>query len=254
MFPFTSFGPFDRTERKALLVAFFFCALFIVSFSLAMSVQPKRKKHLTILSTTPLTTPFDPPLSSYGDQFEKFRGIPADFSDVDFKNFSYGDYAIADGKPVSLTLNEGKMWDAEGWFNLQDVYYKDITGDGRSEAIVRLLRLRCHGSCDGGADWFYIYTKRNGKLKNIWQYETGSYAYGCGLKSFTLGNKQIAMELFGSCASQGIGYPGQSRFIAGDLTFLLFEFDGRQFTTTTIEYLPESARSVKNWEPEIRID
>jgi len=253
MFPFTNIGPFDRTERKALLLAFFFCALFIVSFSLSMSVKPK-KKYLTILSTTPLTTPFEPPVLSYGDQLEKLRVVPADFSEVDFKNFSYGDYAISDGKPVSLTLNEGKMWDATGWFNLQDVYYKDITGDGRPEAIVRLLRLRCHGSCDGGADRFYIYTTRNGKLKNIWQYETGSYAYGCGLKSFTLGNKQIVMELFGSCARQGIGNPGQSRFIADDLTFLLFEFDGRQFTTTTIEYLPESARNVKNWEPEIRID
>jgi len=62
------------------------------------------------------------------------------------------------------------------------------------------------------------------------------------------------MELFGSCATQGIGYSGQSRFTAGDLTFLLFEFDGRQFTTTSIEYLPESAGDVKNQRPEIRID
>ena len=254
MFPFTSFGPFDRTERKALLVAFFFCALFIVSFSLAMSVQPKRKKHLTILSTTPLTTPFDPPLSSYGDQYEKFRGVPADFSDVDFKNFSYGDYANSDGRPIRLTLNEGKMWDAEGWFNLQDVYYKDITGDGRSEAIVRLLRLRCHGSCDGGADWFYIFTRRNGKLKNIWRYETGSYAYGCGLKSITFQDKEITMQLFGRCSTQAMVSPGPAKFLVEDLTFSIFEFDGRQFTPSLTKYIPESLSNVKNWEPQIWID
>ena len=254
MFPFTSIGPFDRTERKALLLAFLFCALFIVSFSISMSVKPTRKKRLTILSTTPLTTPFEPPVLSYGDRLEKLRVVPKDFSEVDFNNFSYGDYASSDGKPVNLTLNDGKMWDAAGWFNLQAVYYKDLTGDGRPEAIVRLLRLRCHGSCDGGADWFYVFTTRNGKLKNIWQYATGSYAYGCGLKSFALADKQIVMELFGSCASQGVGYPEQSKFAAGDMTYMLFEFDGRHFTTTAIEYIPESARNLKKWEPEIRID
>jgi len=254
MFPFTSIGPFDSTERKALLLAFLFCALFIVSLSMSMSVKPARKKHLTILSTTPLTRPFEPPVLSYGDQLEQSRVVPENFSEVDFKNFSYGDYAISEGKPLSLTLNDGKMWDDAGWFNLQDVYYKDITGDGRPEAIVRLLRLRCHGSCDGGADWFFIYTTRNGKLKNIWQYATGSYADGCGLKSFTLGRKQIEMELFGSCASQEIRYPGQSKFAAGDSTLLVFEFDGLRFTTTTIQYMPESARNVNYWEPEIRID
>jgi hypothetical protein len=253
MFPFTKVGPFDHTERKALLLAFLFCALFIVLLNVSTSVKRTRNRPLTILSTTPLTTPFEPSVPSFGDPLEKFRIAPENFSAVDFKNFSYGVYMISEGKPVNLTLNEGKMWDASGWFNLQDVYYKDITGDGRPEAIVRLLRLRCNGSCDGGADLFYIYTTRNGKLKNIWRYETGSYAYGCGLKSFTLGNKQMVMELFGRCASNVKDYPGPGKFMVEDSTFMLFEFDGQRFTTTTIEYIPEPARNVKNYEPEIRI-
>ena len=100
------------------------------------------------------------------------------------------------------------MWDDSGWFNLEDVYYQDVTGDGSPEAIVRLLHLRCSGSCDGGADLFYIYSRRNGRLKNIWQYETGSYAYGCGLKSFSLRGKQVVLELTNGCTKEVVSYPG----------------------------------------------
>lgn len=232
MFPFTSIGPFDRTEKKALLLAFLFCALFIVSFSLSMSARRTRRKPLTILSRTPLTTLYEPPVSSYRDQLEPFRYVPENFKDVDFNNFSYGDYVNPDGRPVTLTLNEGKMWDATGWFNLQDVYYKDLTGDGRPEAILRILRLQCSsGSCDGGADLFYIYTKHNGKLKNVWQYETGSYAYGCGLKSFTFRDKQIVMELFGHCLTPVKDYPGRpGKFMSKDLTSIVVQFEGNRFT------------------------
>jgi len=253
MFPFTRIGPFDRTEKKALLLAFLFCALFIVSFSLSMSANRTRKKRVTLLSTTPLITPLEPSVPSYVDPLEKFRLVPENFWKYDFRNFSYGVYATSNGRMRALTLTHGVLEDDSGWFELKDVYYKDITGEGSEEAIVRLSRVRCSGSCDGGGDIFFVYTTRNGKLKNLWRYETGSYAYGCGLKSFTLGSKQIDLELFGRCPRPAMEYPGPAKFVVDDLTLVLFEFDGRRFTTTTIDYIPESARNVKNWEPEIRI-
>jgi len=253
MFPFTEFGPFDRTEKKALLVAALFCAVFVVLLS-GVSVPAKRvHKPLTVLSTTPLSTPFEPPVPSYIDSLERFRIVPRNFSEVDFQNFSYGLYSSPELKPLSLTLTDGKMWDDSGWFNLQDVYYQDITGDGSPEAIVRLLHLRCHGSCDGGSDLFYIYSRRNDKLKNIWRYETGSYAYGCGLKSITFGDKEITAQLFGRCSTQAMVSPGPAKFLVEDLTFTIFEFDGRQFRTRLMKYIPESLSNVKNWEPEIWI-
>ena len=228
MFPFSQIGPFDRTEKKALLVAVFFCALFIALVSLLAPATRVRKKSLTLLSSTPLTMPVESSEPSIADPWARFRIVPGNFSDLDFQNFSYGDYSDGvytspDMRPLNLTLTDGKMWDASGWFNLQDVYYKDITGDGSPEAIVRLLHLRCSGSCDGGADLFYIYSRRNGKLKNIWQYETGSYAYGCGLKSFRVGNKQIVVQLFDRCASQRSGYT-------------VFEFDGSRFKTKNLDH------------------
>ena len=253
MFPFSHVGPFDQAEKKALLIAALFCAAFIALLSMTATVRRVRVRK-TIATTTPLTTPFEEPSeSSFGDPVEKFRSIPKNFTDVDFNYFSYGPYPSSDGNPFNLTLTEGKMWDASGWFNLQDVYYKDITGDGSPEAIVRLLHLRCHGSCDGGSDLFYIYSKRNGKLKNIWQYETGSYAYGCGLRSFTLEKKAMTLELFGRCARPATDYPGRTKFMVEDSTVILFEFDGSRFVTKTIAYMTEPLRSVRNWDPDIRI-
>jgi len=254
MFPFTEFGPFDRTERKALLVAFLFCAVFVGLLSVSAPATRVRKKPLTILSTTPVTTPSEPLASSYVPPSERYRIIPENFSEVDFQNFSYGIYKSPELKPLSLTLTDGKMWDDSGWFNLQDVYYRDLTGDGSPEAIVRLLHLRCHGTCDGGSDILYIYSRRNGKLKNIWRYETGSYAYGCGLKSITFQDKEITMQLFGRCSTQAMVSPGPAKFLVEDLTFSIFEFDGRQFTPSLTKYIPESLSNVKNWEPQIWID
>lgn len=254
MFPFTSLGPFDHSEKKALLFAFLFCAVFIVLLSASAPAKRTRTKKLTVVSTAPLAKTYEPSESSFGDPIERFRFVPENFREVDFKNFSYGINAIYDGKPVGLTLTDGELWNSSGWYKLQDVYYKDVTGDGLEEAIVRISRTRCGGgSCDGGAAKFYIYSSRNGKLKNIWQYETGSYAYGCGLKTFILGNKQMIMELFGQCASQAMDRPGPEKFVVEDLTFLLFEFDGRRFRTKQIEFIPDLPHNVKNWVPDIQI-
>jgi hypothetical protein len=254
MFPFSEVGPFDHSEKKALLMAFVLCAVFIILLAVFEYAMRPPTELLSDVSPTPSVPELpEPSQSSFGEPAEMFRVVPANFSGVDFQNFSYGVYDGYNGTPVNLTLNEGKMWDASGWFNLEDVYYKDITGDGSPEAIVRLLHLRCNGSCDGGADAFYIYSRRNGKLKNIWRYETGSYAYGCGLRSFTLENKQMLVELFGRCGSDAMVFPGPRAFMVEDLTLVHFEFDGTGFKTKMVRYIPQQLRNVKNWKPEIRI-
>ncbi|MEN3327141.1 MAG: hypothetical protein V7638_1948 [Acidobacteriota bacterium] len=253
MFPFTETGPFDRTEKKALLVAASFCAVFVILLSVSVPAKRVHKKPLTLVSMPPVTRQFDPPRPSHVDPLDSFRLIPANFTGVDFQNFSYGVYDSPELKRLTLTLTDGKMWDDSGWFNLQDVYYKDLTGDRSPEAIVRLLHLRCHGSCDGGSDVFYIYSRRNGKLKNIWRYETGSYAYGCGLKSLMVGDTVMIMDLFGRCSTEAMFSPGPAKYLVEDLTSTVFEFDGRQFTTKSKKYISDGMRNVKNWEPQIWI-
>ena len=251
MFPFSEIGPFDRTEKKALLVAFFFCAAFVGLVSVSAPAKRVRKQPLTIVSTTPSADPFSS-VPSYIDPLQRFRVAPENFWAFDFMNFSYGDYVSSDGKRLPLTIRQGVSETNPGWFELKDVFYRDLTGDGIAEAIVRLWHVQCDGLCNG-TDLFYIYTTRNGKLKNLWQYETGTYTYGCGLKYVMFGNRQIVIELFGRCSTQAMVSPGPAKFLVEDSTFTVFEFDGRRFITKSAKYIVEPMHNVKNFVPEIRI-
>ena len=173
MFPFCEIGPFDRTEKKALLVAFLFCAMFVGLVGVSAPAKRVPKKP-TVVDTTPPPASFEPPV----DALRRFRVPPENFWAFDFMNYSYGDYVSSDGKRVPLTLRQGVLEQHPGWFELKDVFYRDLTGDGIAEAIVRMWHVQCDGLCNG-TDLFYIYSTRNGKLKNIWRYETGTYTYGC---------------------------------------------------------------------------
>lgn len=252
MFPFSKIGPFDRTEIKALLVAFLFCAMFVGLLSVSVPAKRVRKKPLTIVSTTPSTPLFEPPAPPHIDPLQTFRVAPENFWAFDFMNFSYGDYVSSDGEPRPLTLRQGVQENNPGWFELKDVFYKDLTGDGIAEAIVRLWHVQCDDRCNG-TDLFYIYTTRNGKLKDLWRYETGTYTYGCGLKDVTFGHKQIVIELFGRCSRQAMVSPGPAKFLVEDSTFTVFEFNGSRFIIKSAKYIVEPMRNVKNWIPEIRI-
>ena len=178
--------------------------------------------------------------------------VPENFWAFDFMNYSYGDYVSSDGKRLPLTLRQGVLEENPGWFELKDVFYKDLTGDGIADAIVRMWHVQCDGLCNG-TDLFYIYSTSNGKLKNLWRYETGTYTYGCGLKYAMFGNKQIVMELFGRCSTQAMVSPGPAKFLVEDSTFTVFEFDGRRFITKSAKYIVEPMHNVKNFVPEIRI-
>jgi len=259
MLPFKTYGSIDRSEGKALLIAGLFCFLFIIVLSgvYRPPVAKRRKVVTNIAMPTPLP-PFKlleserPPRVNLS---ERFRVVPENFEHVDFKNHSYGPYPYPNGKVIELTLRDSELQlpNNSGWFELKDVYYKDFTRDGRPEAIVRLSHVECGGSCDGGADLFYIYTQRNGQLETLWHYETGSYAYGCGLKSFTISGRQLVLELFGRCPEQRAENPGPSKFLATDLTFVLFEFDGAHFERKLIQSFDSATVDVKNYVPSIKI-
>ena len=254
MLPFSKCAPMDHSERKALWIAILVGSLFIVT--LAFAHQPavrKRRGELTILNPPPPTKHVD--VQSVAELTETYRVVPDQFKTIDFKNYAYGVYGPSTGQQFDLTLYAGQLRlpDGLGTFALKDVYYKDLTGDLQPEAIVRLSHVKCGGPCDGGASLLYIFTLRDGKLNTIWEYETGSYANGCGLKSLVLGTKQVVVELFGRCPDLATYFPGPAKFVVEDLTFIRFEFDGRRFVTKTMEVIPHRARDLKNYEPEILI-
>ena len=181
------------------------------------------------------------------------RIVPRAFAGIDFENHSYGSYRLPAGTRIDLRLNGGKLYYApdedRGWFAFKDAYYADVTGDGAPEAIVILWHVQCGGSCDGGAALVYIFAARKHGLQRIWRYETGSYGYGCGLKSLTVENKQIVLETFGRCPKQAMEDPGFGKFNVEDETRSVFRFNGRRVVRSELKFLSTPARDVKNYEP-----
>ncbi|HKR22544.1 MAG TPA: hypothetical protein VJS17_08115, partial [Pyrinomonadaceae bacterium] len=152
--------------------------------------------------------------------------LPKHFQDIDFKNYAYRSDRNLDGWPIDFRLTNGEYEFEGGWVSLSNVYYADLTGDNLPEAIVMLSVVHCGGSCDGGSARFYVYEARKRCLQQIWEYETGSLAYGCGLKSFAAKPKQIVMELFGRCRKPKQESPGRGKFLIEDMTRVSFKFNG----------------------------
>lgn len=256
MFPFLEFGSFDRAERKALLVAAIVCFFFIAfNATLRPSNDAPRAASVPDLPYAP-SAPVPPKKMlgssepvSYGDSFAKYRIKTEAFYDIDFWNYSYGSYTLSDGKKIDLTLLNSKLDvpNNPDSFALKDVYYKDVTGDGRAEAIVWMSHTNCAGPCTS-SHLFYIYTVQNHKLKPIWQYESSYYAKGCGLKSLTIAGTEIMLELFGDCRRK-LEDPGESQ----NATFITLKFDGRGFLQRSIELVDSAPTQLTNYEPGIRI-
>jgi hypothetical protein len=254
-------GPINPSERKALLIALIPCLLFIAFLTVLRGAISRTERRVPTRPPVPTATPnrFYVEEPVVADLYGKPSVVPVAFSAINFKTRSYGPYKQADGKSIDLHLEDGEYRmvekDHSTWFSLKELYYADVTGDGREEAITMLSHVSCDavGSCDGGTYLFYIYTVRNGKLRTLWQYETGANAYGCGLKSLTVDGKQFVLELFGRCPKEGTNRSTEEKFIVQDLTLLLFEFDGRRFVRQSIEFVPTAARSVRNYTPNVQI-
>jgi hypothetical protein len=254
-------GPINPSERKALLIALIPCLLFIAFLTVLRGAISRTERRVPTRPPVPTATPnrFYVEEPVVADLYGKPSVVPVAFSAINFKTRSYGPYKQADGKSIDLHLEDGEYRmvekDHSTWFSLKELYYADVTGDGREEAITMLSHVSCDavGSCDGGTYLFYIYTVRNGRLRILWQYETGSNAYGCGLKSLTVNGTQFVMELFGRCPKEGTNEPGNEKFIVQYLTFILFDFDGRRFVRQSIEFVTAPPRSVRNYTPNVQI-
>ncbi len=255
MLPFSGYGPIGHSERKALLFAGLFSCVFIVILGLgSLHRRPTIRTTYTFPGELPVTAYKFPQHETLSDDsLDRFRVRPEHFELINFRNFSYGPYTSSNGKKIDLNLEGGALQlpNRAGWFALKDVYYTDMTGDGQEEAIVWLFHVTCGASCDGGANLFYIYTARDGKLKRIWQYETGTYENGRGLKSLILSDKQIVVELFGDYTTMdGLG---PSKFIAQGFTSMRLEFDGRRFAQKSIDFFTTPPKDIKAHEPDIHI-
>lgn len=249
----------ERSELEAKLVAAFVtlgCLAFFVLIA-GPQKQPPRK-----ISSRPVATPqpsIEEPTNPI-DPNETFRSVPGRWASTDFKHHSYGPYRFSYGRTINLTLKNGEydydFNESRGWFSLRDVYYVDVTGDRIPDAIVNLSHVECGtGSCDGGSDLFFIYSKNaEGKLKKLFQYKTGSYAYGCGLKSLTLAGREVRLELFGRCPRPAMDYPGPGKFMVQDRTQRTFLYVHKSFLSMSTEFITSDVTDVRTHKPEVHIN
>ena len=252
---------YRRSELEAKLVAAFVslgCLVFFILMARPQEQPPPRK-----ISTAPIATP-QPSIAERKqaiDPNQEFRRVPGRWASIDFKHHDYGPYRLDGGRKINLTLKNGEYeYDfyesGRGWFSLSDVYYVDVTGDQIPDALVNLSHVQCGaGSCDGGSDLIFVFSKNfEGKIKELFRYECGSYAYGCGLKSLTVKGTELRVEVFGRCPEPTTDHPGPEKFMVKDLTQLVFLYHEKGFLGTTAKFVSTDVVDVRNYKPEVHIN
>ena len=254
---FTTTGKDKRSELIALLVSILFSLGFLGAFALWYEPDPEEEITCTAISIPPVRAKV-PKLQEPPDPNGRFRLVPENFAKVDFANWKYGPYGLEEEK-LYVTLTNGEYtvpWKEGGGgdtFDLEDVFYTDLTGDGKPEAIVILNHVQCGGSCDGGSHLFYVYQSGKSGVKRIWMYATGTIAYGCGLKSMTVTKKQIELEMFGQCWKPASSFATSGKFMVRDVTRSVFRFNGRRLVKRLTEVTAAPVRDVKNYSHDIHI-
>jgi hypothetical protein len=187
-------------------------------------------------------------------QNEKFRQTPEEFKDVDFENFKYPITHLKNGKKDER--NPKNPLAGGQTFTLSDVFYIDLNGDRKKEAVVMLYAVGCGASCDGGKNIIYFYSPENGKAKLLDQIDTGSKSSGCSLKSLVIKNKKIITEQFGRCLKKSDTDENQGyscKFCVRDRTRSVYSFANRELRRESNDVTEITESDVMNYQAEISI-
>jgi hypothetical protein len=135
--------------------------------------------------------PFEQPTATVAPpELQKSNGIRK----VDFQNLSY---TGPEDYPESFALKNGKkefVADKEDGILLDKIFYDDLTGDGREEAIVR-MSIQTGGSAIPSL--VFIYTLEGETPRTLWKFISGDRAEG-GLRDVYAKEGLLVIELFGN--------------------------------------------------------
>lgn len=194
------------------------------------------------------------------DRNARFRVPTKGFESIDFKNLSYPYKFNYNGRRINFKPTDDQFdYEFEnndnGWFDFSEVFFVDVTGDKKPEAIVRFWHVSCGVSCDGGAGLFYFFEASEGKPRLIWQFETGSLKYGCGLKSFSVKSGIVIVEQFDKCGDRNDN-PAEDEptDTSMDVTRTEYKFNGRRFVRQKREFLKSPPISTLNYRAEYTIE
>lgn len=182
-------------------------------------------------------------------QNEKFRQIPEEFSKIDFRNFKYPYARLKNGEFIEEDEYVGGTT-----YYFDDVFFANLNGDKKKEAVVMLYAVSCGGSCDGGRSIIHIYSSQRGKAKLIDFIELGSRSSGCNLKSLIIKERKIHIEQFGKC-SKNTKYEEyrlySCKFCVEDLTCSVYSIKNSELARESVEEIETSETNVMNYQPEI---
>ena len=169
---------------------------------------------------------------------------------------------------MESTNTRTRRVEAESYLSLIQVDFANLHDGVELIAVVRLLLVRCGGSCDGGSHLFYFFRAHNGRPSLFWSIETGSLAYECGLISvnrnlrwkYSKPARLKDSQTKGSSIQESynpdeVKNEGQSggKFIANNLTRFVFEFNKGRFVMRSTEVLPNPNPDVRNYEQQVSI-
>jgi hypothetical protein len=198
------------------------------------------------------------------------KEVPTEFNGIDFRNRSYPtnfdlSYTRSFRRQI-VRLKDGsyESRDPKGLggaqYELNNVDYIDLIGDGKKEAVVHLSQLICGASCDGGSDFFYFYSFVHGKAKLLSRIETGSLGYDCGLKSFNLAMEILTLETFRACRFNGISIKPayekdeiRGKFITNRFTQFTLRFNGHRFVQSRRTVFAQPEKDFRGYERKIEI-
>lgn len=140
---------------------------------------------------------------------------------VDFANISYPNFpTYSEDKTKRITLKPGQGGPSH-------INYGDVTGDGQEEAMV-VLPIESHGSAI--PYYVYIFTMQKGRLRLIWDFETGDRADG-GLRQVYAEGGELVIELYGKDRIVGGQlYRGEEGLCCpGSFTRARYKWTGKEF-------------------------
>jgi len=137
----------------------------------------------------------------------------ADVHSVDFKNFTYEPFCAGE-TPTKVRVKNGKYsketpqdgYTDRFYFDVLDVDYGDVTGDGKDEAIVL---SNCNTGGTGQFTEGFVYSMRAGKPLLIARVPGGDRADG-GLRSIKVDGGNLVVEFndpdkaAGACCPEGV--------------------------------------------------
>ncbi|MDX6614148.1 MAG: hypothetical protein QOD75_3334 [Blastocatellia bacterium] len=126
-------------------------------------------------------------------------------------------------------------------YKLKSVTYRDLTGDGKEEALIHIEDYTACGS-SGVSDNYYIYTMRNNRPHLLWRFGTGGFA-DAGLMDFRLRGRDLIFQLFGKYKIVGpkfvsLGEDSISKWDPKHYSRIRISWDGKRFRQRTLKILP----------------